>query len=160
MNLRVGHRPQAPRRNDNRPMKFQKILVPLAALSALFLAWQTYGWAGVALVATGFVMWALLHFNRLLHVMKKTANRPKGYVGSAVMLNAKLKPGVNLLHVMAMTESLGELLSAPGEQPEVYRWTDGTQSSVTCEFAGGRLAKWELVRPSEPQPDPAASTGK
>ena len=35
-----------------------------------------------------------------------------GYVGSAVMLNARLKPGVNLMHVMAMTQSLGERLSA------------------------------------------------
>jgi hypothetical protein len=103
-------------------------------------------------------MWLLLHFNRLMHVMRKTAKRPKGYVGSAVMLNAKLKPKVNLLHVMAMTESLGELLSPEGEQPEVYRWTDGTDSSVTCEFRDGRLVKWTLHRPeqaSEPADRPA-----
>ena len=49
-----------------------------------------------------------------------------GYVGSAVMLNAKLKPGVNLLHVMAMTGALGEQLSPKDEQPEIYRWTDGS----------------------------------
>ncbi len=55
---------------------------------------------------------------------EKAANRPMGYVGSAVMLNARLKPGVNLMHVMAMTQSLGERLSAENAQPEVYRWTD------------------------------------
>ena len=92
-------------------------------------------------------MWALLHFTRLMNVMKKAANRPMGYVGSAVMLNARLKPGVNLMHVMAMTQSLGERLSAENAQPEVYRWTDGTQSHVTCEFANGRLQKWTLERP-------------
>ena len=63
------------------------------------------------------------------------------------MLNAKLKPGASLLRVVAMTKALGELQSAPDQQPELFRWTDGTQSHVTCEFLGGKLVKWELVRP-------------
>ena len=33
-------------------------------------------------------------------VLKRASKSPKGYVGSAVMLNAKLKKGVNLMHVM------------------------------------------------------------
>lgn len=148
-------------------MNWQKVMVPAAAVSAVYLGWHYYGWAGVALVVTGAVMWALLHFNRLVHVMKKAADRPKGHVGSAVMLNAKLKPGVNLLHVIAQTQSLGEPLSAADAQPEVYRWTDASGSSVTCEFAGGRLAKWTLDRPGESlggrqtpsADDPGASTG-
>ena len=135
-------------------MNLQKIFLPVLGAVAIVAAWQAYGWAGAALVGTGVVMWMLLHFNRLMHVLKKAADRPKGYVGSAVMLNAKLTPGVNLLHVMAMTESLGELVSAEGEQPEVYRWTDGTNSHVTCEFKSGKLEKWTLYRP--PAPDEAA----
>jgi hypothetical protein len=67
--------------------------------------------------------------------------------GVAVVLNAKLRPGVTLLHVVAMTKSLGALQSEKGEQPELYRWTDGSQSHVTCEFLNGKLKKWELVRP-------------
>lgn len=39
------------------------------------------------------MMWALLHYTRLVNVMKKAANRPIGYVGSAVMLNARLSEG-------------------------------------------------------------------
>ena len=92
-------------------------------------------------------MWALLHFTRLMNVMQKAAKRPIGHVGSAVMLNAKLKPGVNLMHVVAMTQALGEQLSEQGVQPEVYRWTDGTQSHVTCEFHVGKLRQWTLYRP-------------
>ena len=57
---------------------------------------------------------------------------------------------MNLLHVVAMTRALGELLSPKDEQPEVYRWTDGSGSHVTCEFADGKLVKWELVRPAAP----------
>jgi hypothetical protein len=129
-------------------MNYRRILVPVVAVGALAVAWQTYGGRGLALVGGALVMWLLLHFNRLMHVVKKAADRPKGYVGSAVMLNAKLKPGVNLLHVMAMTESLGEPLSAKDDQPEIYRWTDGGESSVTCEFVDGKLAKWTLDRPA------------
>jgi hypothetical protein len=132
-------------------MKFQQVLsrvgVPLLGVVLVALAYRSYGWAGVAVVATALVMWLLLHFTRMMQVLKRAANRPIGYVGSAVMLNAKLKPGVTLLHVVAMTKALGELKSVKDQQPEFFRWTDGTQSHVTCEFLGGKLVKWELVRP-------------
>ena len=138
-------------------MNFRQILsrvgVPLLGVALVAMAYRAYGWAGVAVAATGLVMWALLHFNRLMQVLKRAANRPIGYVGSAVMLNAKLRPGVTLLHVVAMTKALGELKSVPDRQPELFRWTDGSQSHVTCEFLGGKLVKWELVRP---EPDNAA----
>ena len=100
-------------------------------------------------------MWALLHFTRLVNVMKKAAKRPIGYVGSAVMLNARLAEGVNLMHVVAMTQALGELLSAEGADPEIYRWTDGTRSHVTCEFRQGKLVKWTLERPPADADTPA-----
>lgn len=136
-------------------MQFQKILVPLSCVALVAAAYHFYRWGGVAVAVGALVMWLLLHFTRMMQVLKRTANRPIGYVGSAVMLNAKLRPGVTLLHVMAMTQSLGELHSPKDSQPELYRWTDGTQSHVTCEFHGGRLQKWELVRPV--QTDEAAN---
>lgn len=128
-------------------MNLRNIFVPAGVIGLVLVGYASAGWPGVAAVVGGLVMWALLHFTRLMNVMKKAANRPIGYVGSAVMLNARLKPGVNLMHVMAMTQSLGERLSAENAQPEVYRWTDGTRSHVTCEFANGRLQKWTLERP-------------
>jgi hypothetical protein len=109
-------------------------------------------------VASGLVTWALLHFNRLMQILKRAADRPIGYVGSSVMLNAKLKKGVSLMHVVAMTKALGELLTEKNAQPEVYRWTDGTKSHVSCTFVGGKLQSWELFRPTEPaEMDPSAS---
>jgi hypothetical protein len=92
-------------------------------------------------------MWTLMHFNRMLQVLKRAANRPIGYVGSAVMLNAKLQPGATLLHVIARTQSLGDLQSPKDTQPEIYRWTDGTASFVTAEFQDGKLKSWTLERP-------------
>ncbi|MEO8857831.1 MAG: glycerate kinase [Burkholderiaceae bacterium] len=136
------------------PPLLSRVAVPIIGVIAVFIAYRQYGWSGVAVAASLIVMWMLLHFNRVMHVLKRAANRPVGYVGSAVMFNARLKPGVTLLHVMAMTQSLGEALSAKDQEPEVYRWTDGSESHVTCEFRGGKLVKWELVRPEAEQGTP------
>ena len=135
---------------------FVKIITVLIVAALLVGAYTYYKWTGVALVASGLVTWALLHFSRMMQVLKRAADRPIGYVGSAVMLNAKLKPGATLLHVVAMTKALGELLSPKDEQPEIYRWTDGSQSHVTCEFMNGKLKKWTLLRPEQPETADAA----
>ena len=138
--------------------KFQSLMsrvgAPLLGVAVVVLAYRGYGWTGVAAAASGLVMWALLHFNRMVQVLKRAADRPIGTVASAVMLNAKLRPGVTLLHVVAMTRALGELRSVADVQPEIYRWTDNSQSHVTCEFTGGKLAKWELWRPAAPDASP------
>lgn len=128
-------------------MPFQKILLPLAALALLVFAFYRYSWAGLAVASGALVMWLLLHFSRMMQVLKRAANRPIGYVDSAVMLNAKLRPGVTLLHVVAMTRALGQRQSPPEAQPEVFRWTDGTQSHVDCVFGQGKLKSWQLTRP-------------
>jgi len=131
-------------------MNLQQILAPVLGVVLVGAAWLVYGWGGVVIAVGGIVMWVLLHFTRLTHVLSRASKQPVGYVASAVMLNAKLKPGVNLLHVMAMTGALGERLSGESEQPEIYRWTDGGASSVICELANGRLVKWTLSRPPAP----------
>ena len=141
-------------------MDFQKIITPVLGVILVAAAWRAYGWAGVAVAAGGIVMWGLLHFTRMTQVLKRAAGRPIGYVGSAVMLNAKLKPGINMLHVLALTRALGERLSAEGQHPEVYRWTDDSASQVTCEFADGRLTTWSFERPGAPPDDgPAPVAG-
>ncbi len=129
--------------------------VPLAGVAIVTLAWSRFGWQGVAVVFTAIVMWALLHFNRLVQVLKRAAHRPIGYVDSAVMLNAKLKARATLMHVVAMTRSLGALQSVQDVQPEIYRWTDASESYVDCVFQGGRLVRWQMTRPQSPQAEPA-----
>ena len=136
-------------------MQFKKIIIPLGCAALLVGAFDLYGWPGLAVAGGGLMMWLLLHFTRLMQILKRAANRPVGYVDSAVMLNVKLRPGVTLMHVIAMTRSLGALQSEKDAQPELYRWTDGTDSHVTCEFWGGKLKKWELVRPTPADELPA-----
>jgi hypothetical protein len=127
-----------------------KIITLVLVAAAFAVAYTYYKWPGVAIVTTGLVTWGLLHFSRMMQVLKRAADRPIGYVGSAVMLNAKLKNGATLMHVIARTQALGELLSEKDAQPEVFRWTDGTKSHVTCTFLSGKLQNWVLFRPEQP----------
>ena len=135
-------------------MNWKNFAYPLLGLVMLVVAFQRFGWMGVAAVTGGLVMWALLHITRTMQVLKKAADRPIGYVASAVMLNAKLKPGVTLMHVVAMTRAIGELRSPKETQPEIFRWTDGSNSYVDCTFNHGRLVSWQMYRP--PQDDAPA----
>ncbi len=128
-------------------MNFSKILAPAAIVVFTIGAWQAFQWAGIALAVGGVVMWVWLHFTRLITILKKAADRPIGHVASAVMLNAKLKKGVSLMHVIAMTRALGQLHSPKDEQPEIFSWTDASDSTVTCTFVGGKLSDWQLNRP-------------
>lgn len=132
---------------QNPGMRIQNILIPIASVLLVMAGYRAWGWAGVALAAGALMLWLLLHFTRLMHVLKRAADSPLGYVGSAVMLQVKLKSGMTLMHVVALTRALGEQLSPPDSQPEIFRWTDPSDSSVTCEFLQGKLVRWELRRP-------------
>lgn len=131
----------------------ERYIYPAFALALLVFAYQSYAWMGVAFLVSGAVMWGLLHYSRMLQVFKKAANRPIGYVGSAVMLNAKLKTGLSLLHVIALTKSFGELQTPQVQSEkkavltEVFVWRDGSDSSVRCTFDNGKLSAFELTRP-------------
>ena len=128
-------------------MNLLQILIPLASVAALVAGYAWYGWGGVAVAGGALTMWLLLHMTRVLQVLKRAAARPIGYVDSAVMLNAKLKRGMTLLHVVAMTRALGALASAKGAQPEHYHWTDSSDSRVSCTFVNGKLTEHSLFRP-------------
>ncbi|WP_043116954.1 hypothetical protein [Pseudacidovorax intermedius] len=128
-------------------MTLSKILVPVAGLALLVIGWRSYGLAGVVGVAGGIMMFLLLHFTRTMTVLRRAGNRPMGYVDSAVMLNAKLKPRMTLLHVIAMTRSIGAAQTPEGVQPEVFRWTDNSESYVDATFHEGKLREWKLTRP-------------
>jgi len=129
-------------------MNISKILVPIGVIVFIAGAWHQYQWQGVAIATGAVVMWILLHFTRMVTVMSRAANRPVGHVASAVMLNVKLQKGVNLMHVIALTKSLGERLSDANAQPEIFKWTDSGDSFVICTFKDGKLKSWEMTRPA------------
>jgi hypothetical protein len=115
------------------------------AFVGVIAGWQAYGWQGVVMVVSVIVFWLLIQFSRALRVMRDAGQAPKGQVGSAVMLNAKLKAGMTLMQVITLTRSLGERVS---ETPETWAWADEGGSRVTLVFEQGRLQRFELVRPT------------
>jgi len=109
-------------------MNFSRILIPIGVIAFVAGAWHQYKWPGVAVSTGAVVMWILLHFTRMVTVLSRASNRPVGHVSSAVMLNAKLKKGVNLMHVIAMTKSLGKLQSWDMTRPQVAETEESTAS--------------------------------
>jgi hypothetical protein len=131
----------------NLPPVAKTLILWIGGTVLVAASYRAYEWKGVALVVTGLVFWVMLHFTRLVQALKRAADRPVGYIGSAVMLSVKLKAGASLLHVVAQTKSLGMLQSEKDTQPEVFRWTDNGGVYVDCSFVAGKLAGWQLVRP-------------
>jgi hypothetical protein len=122
----------------------------LLAVAALAGGYATFGRQGLLLAVTAVVFWLLLQFSRALRAVRDAAKAPLGSVRSAVMLNARLKPGLTLARVLALTGSLGIRVETGAEDDdEVWRWEDagGVRSSLT--FRDGRLVRWELRRPEE-----------
>jgi uncharacterized protein (DUF58 family) len=117
------------------------------AAFALAAGYITHGWQGLLLAFTIVVFWLLMQFNRAVRTMRMAAGRPVGHVASAVMLQAKLKAHMPLADVVALTRSLGELVSEQGEV-QTFRWTDNGQAQVVAVFNAGRLASWRLERGS------------
>lgn len=109
-------------------------------------AWQQYGGLGLMLAFSMLMFWLTIQFSQTLRVLKRAAGQPKGTVAHALKLHIKLKPGMKLLTVIGLTGSLGEMLSEPDAQPEVFRWTDSGGSSVTARFLDGRLLEHSIQR--------------
>jgi len=118
----------------------------ILVLVAVAAGWLNYGWQGVITVVTVSVFWLLLQFNRAVKVMKNAGHAPVGRVASAVMLNAKLKPGMVMMQIVSLTRSLGR---QTGQSPETWAWTDDGGSAVHLVLDKGRLASWQLVRPAQ-----------
>ena len=119
--------------------------------SALAAGWFSYGLPGLALAASAIVFWLLLQFSRALRAMRKAGSAPVGRVASAVMLHSRLREGMTLVQVLALTGSLGERVDPPaGGGDESWRWRDDGDASVTVSLNGGRVRAWALRRPDEP----------
>ena len=127
------------------------------AVVAVAAGWVSWGWQGVILAMSVVVFWLLLQFSRVLRVMRQAAGRPVGSIANAVMLHAKLRPGLKLLEILPLTKSLGRKVA---EDPETFVWTDGGGDSVRVELRNGRCTAFALERAAAgdaaPQDAPAA----
>ena len=124
----------------------------LAAVFA-FAAWRAYDLAGLAFAASAIVFWLLLQFNRAVRVMKNAGASPVGHVASAVMFHAGLARGMTMLQIVTRTKSLGRKVEGSEDD---WRWSDDGGASAVLHFERGRLVRWQIERPPEPEaPAPA-----
>jgi uncharacterized protein (DUF58 family) len=131
-------------------MSREQVIGWMLAVAALAVGYVQWGWQGVLLGITVLVFWLLLQFSRALRAMRTAAAAPKGQVGSAVMLHARLKPGMHLTDLLRLTGSLGEQVS---QEPEAYTWADASGARVRVELQHGRVTTWGLERPDTPAED-------
>ncbi len=122
-----------------------QILGWLLAAALVAVGWVAYGWQGVVLALSAVVFWLLLQFSRAMRVMRQAGQAPVGHVDSAVMLHAKLQPGMTMLQVIGLTKSLGRRLDSGDDH---WAWNDEGGSTVRLQFQGGKLARFELDRPA------------
>ena len=115
----------------------------LLAPVALGVGYWQYGWPGLVLALTVIVFWLLLQFSRAMRAMRLAGSAPVGRIGSAVMLQSRLREGMRLLELIQITRSLGQKLS---DEPERFRWQDDSGASVEVELVNGRISRWTLSR--------------
>lgn len=130
----------------------------LLALGAFVAGGVLYGWPGVLMALTVVVFWLLLQFNQVMRTLRAAAQGPVGVVASAVMLQAKLKPGMKLADVIMLTRSLGAKQPAP-EGVERYQWTDAGGAWVAVDLTQGKVASWLFGRAETAEASSSPSVG-
>jgi hypothetical protein len=70
------------------------------------------------------------------------------------MLHSRLRVGLTLVQVVALTRSLGRKEAA---DPETWSWADGGGASVNLVFVAGKLRSWSLQRAEVPDDSPTAA---
>jgi hypothetical protein len=70
------------------------------------------------------------------------------------MLHTRLQAGMNLPAIMRLAGSLGRKVL---DDPETFEWSDESGAAVRAEMKAGRLARWELLRNGEPDPEESAA---
>jgi hypothetical protein len=114
------------------------------AVLAVAAGYVGYGWPGVVLAITVVVFWLLLQFSRSLRVLRDASGRPVGSVDNAVMLQARVQPGMRLVDVLKLTKSLGTRV---GDEPaEAFVWRDAAGDEVRIELRGGQVSGVTLTR--------------
>ncbi|MFO1339012.1 MAG: hypothetical protein U1F53_12435 [Burkholderiaceae bacterium] len=116
---------------------------------AVAVGYVQWGWQGVLLAVTLVVFWLLLQFSRSLRSLRDAGAAPLGHVPSAVMLHARLRPGLSLPEVLRLTGSLGRKVA---DDPETFVWEDDAGVRLQAEMRDGRLAAWSLQRPGDEPP--------
>ena len=130
------------------------------AVAAVVTGYWSYGFGGAVLGVTVVVFWLLLQFTRAMRAMRRAGAAPVGMVGSAVMLQSRLRKGMRMLDLLPLAGALGRKV---GEEPasgcETFEWRDPGGARLVVELRHGRCTGWTLTRVAAEGED-AAEAGK
>ncbi len=126
------------------PPRLRALLFPALALALSYAAWRSYGAQGLLLAVLMLSFWLLLHFTKLMRLLRTIAARPMGRVSDAAALQARLKRGMAMVDVIRLTLSLGQLRTPPDTEPEQRAWADDAGQALVATFEHGRLVSWRL----------------
>jgi hypothetical protein len=138
------------------PPSLRPWLFPTLFLALCYAAWRSYGWQGLLLATLMSSFWVLLHFTKLLRLLRAAAARPKGMVNDVPALQRQLRPGLPMHEVVRRTACLGER-PADATTDEVFDWQDEQGRRLRLHFRAGRLARIErrdLEDPGSAGPTP------
>lgn len=137
------------------PPRLRPWLFPTLVLALCYAAWRSYGWQGLVLAMLMSSFWVLLHFTKLMRLLRAAAARPKGIVADIPALQRHLRPGMPMHEVVRRTACLGER-PADATTDEVFDWRDAQGRALRLHFEAGRLARMSRVDrdPDEPVPPP------
>ncbi len=134
------------------PPRLRALLFPAMAVALSYAAWRSYGVPGLLLAVLMLSFWLLLHFTKLMRLLRTVAARPMGRTSDAEALRTRLKPGMAMVDVIRLTLSIGQLRTPPDTEPEERHWLDDTGQAVVCRFEHGRLVSFRL-EPASPLMD-------
>jgi hypothetical protein len=141
------------------PPRLRALLFPAMAVALSYAAWRSYGVPGLLLAVLMLSFWLLLHFTKLMRLLRTVAARPMGRTRDAEALRARLKPSMAMVDVIRLTLSIGQLRTPPDTEPEERHWLDDTGQAVVCRFEHGRLVSFRLEPASPPMDSDIGDSG-
>lgn len=126
------------------PPALRSLLLPALVLALCYVGWRTYGWPGLLLALLMSCFWVLLHFTKLLRLLRAAAGRPVGAVADVRALQGRVRPGMPMHEVIRQAACLGKRDdSSLSDTTETFVWHDIQGRTLHLRFHHGRLQRIE-----------------
>jgi len=126
------------------PPALRSLLFPALVLALSYAGWKSYGWQGLLLALLMSSFWVLLHFTKLMRLLRAAANRPLGAVDDVRVLQGRLKLGMPMHEVVRQSACLGKREAGASDgTSEDFVWHDPQGRTLHLRFDHGRLRRIE-----------------